>query len=127
LVHATRSVGVNIPRLHITNQLQTSKYHETIGMADDPGSEHALILGGTTSGPTMATSGVKRDHDGNAKSRDMRPEPEEAVRSPFVPMFEYFRDELDEHHARRDRIGKVSRDVTALSKKMFGFSFHGVF
>lgn len=33
-------------------------------------------------------------------------------------MFETFRDELDEHHDRRMRIGKVSRDVTALSKKI---------
>lgn len=38
--------------------------------------------------------------------------------SPFMPMFETFRDELDKHHDRRERIIKASRDITALSKKM---------
>ncbi|KAL8719980.1 MAG: hypothetical protein Q9225_003096 [Loekoesia sp. 1 TL-2023] len=38
--------------------------------------------------------------------------------SPFVPMFEVFRNELDEHHDRRERIIKASRDITALSKKI---------
>jgi hypothetical protein len=38
--------------------------------------------------------------------------------SPFMPMFEGFRAELDEHHDRRERIIKASRDVTAASKKM---------
>ncbi|KAF2102422.1 Translin [Rhizodiscina lignyota] len=38
--------------------------------------------------------------------------------SPFMPMFEKFRLELDEHHDRRERVIKASRDVTAASKKM---------
>lgn len=38
--------------------------------------------------------------------------------SPFIPMFEHFRDELDEHYDRRERIIKASRDITASSKKM---------
>lgn len=38
--------------------------------------------------------------------------------SPFLPMFEVFRAELDEHHDRRERIIKASRDITAASKKM---------
>ncbi|KAI9834386.1 MAG: hypothetical protein M1819_002997 [Sarea resinae] len=38
--------------------------------------------------------------------------------SPFMPMFEHFRAELDEHHDRRERVIKASRDVTAASKKM---------
>jgi len=37
---------------------------------------------------------------------------------PFMPMFEQFRAELDEHHDRRERIIKASRDITAASKKM---------
>ena len=37
---------------------------------------------------------------------------------PFMAMFETFRGELDEHHDRRERIIKASRDITALSKKM---------
>lgn len=42
----------------------------------------------------------------------------EESKSPFLPVFETFRMELDEHHDRRERITKVSRDVTAQSKKM---------
>lgn len=38
--------------------------------------------------------------------------------SPFMPMFEGFRAELDEHHDRRERIIKASRDITAASKKI---------
>jgi len=38
--------------------------------------------------------------------------------SPFMPMFEIFRAELDEHHDRRERCIKASRDITAASKKM---------
>jgi hypothetical protein len=33
-------------------------------------------------------------------------------------LFEKIRDELDEHHDRRERVVKASRDITALSKKM---------
>ncbi|TKA79129.1 hypothetical protein B0A55_02419 [Friedmanniomyces simplex] len=36
----------------------------------------------------------------------------------FTPMFEHFRAELDEHHDRRERITKASRDITAASKKI---------
>jgi hypothetical protein len=38
--------------------------------------------------------------------------------SPYLPMFEQLRDELDAHHDRRERIIKASRDITAASKKM---------
>ncbi|OCL13686.1 Translin [Glonium stellatum] len=38
--------------------------------------------------------------------------------SPFMPMFESFRSELDEHHDRRERVIKASRDITAASKKI---------
>jgi predicted translin family RNA/ssDNA-binding protein len=34
-------------------------------------------------------------------------------------IFAAFRNELDEHHDRRERVVKVSRDITALSKKMY--------
>lgn len=56
----------------------------------------------------------KRDYNGKAK------EAPKAVhaRNEFTPVFEWFRDELDEHHDRRERIVKASRDITALSKKM---------
>lgn len=39
--------------------------------------------------------------------------------NPYLDMFTFFRDELDEHHDRRERVIKTSRDVTALSKKMY--------
>lgn len=38
--------------------------------------------------------------------------------SRFSAMFEGFRKELDEHHDRRERTIKASRDITAASKKM---------
>ncbi|RKF79645.1 Translin-associated protein X [Golovinomyces cichoracearum] len=38
--------------------------------------------------------------------------------SVLVPIFERFRDQLDEHYDRRERIIKVSRDVTSVSKKI---------
>lgn len=55
--------------------------------------------------------GVKRHYDGLEKEVESRT-------SPFMPMFEAFRDELDDHHDRRERIIKASRDITAASKKM---------
>jgi hypothetical protein len=59
---------------------------------------------------------VKRKHEGNMEG-DGSSSAEEP-KSPFIPIFEIFRAELDEHHDRRERIIKVSRDVTAQSKKM---------
>ena len=41
-----------------------------------------------------------------------------APSSPYLPMFQGFRAELDEHHDRRERVIKASRDITASSKKM---------
>lgn len=38
--------------------------------------------------------------------------------SKVLSIFGTFRDELDEHHDRRERIIKTSRDITALSKKI---------
>lgn len=61
----------------------------------------------------MSAVGVKRDHNGRAKAVVDGP------RGRFHNMFEGFRDELDQHHDRRERLVKVSRDVTAQSKKMY--------
>ena len=63
------------------------------------------------------SSGFKRDRQGNQKFKQQH-QPKEVVRNAYTPMFEKFRDELDEHHDRRQKIGTVSRDVTGLSKKM---------
>ncbi|KAI3546344.1 translin family protein [Colletotrichum melonis] len=59
----------------------------------------------------------KRDRDGNMRTHESKPKPA-APESQFTPMFMKFRDELDQHHDRRERIVKASRDVTALSKKI---------
>lgn len=48
--------------------------------------------------------------------------PTPTTQSPYLAMFETFRNELDEHHDRRERIIKASRDITALSKKMQALS-----
>ncbi|PQE15853.1 translin-associated x protein [Rutstroemia sp. NJR-2017a BBW] len=61
--------------------------------------------------------GVKRQHDGTSKPGGSA-SAQTASTSPFMPMFETFRAELDEHHDRRERIIKASRDITALSKKI---------
>ena len=59
-------------------------------------------------------AGVKRKYNGMGGD----PASSEAAGSLFLPIFENFRAELDEHHDRREKINKVSRDVTAQSKKM---------
>lgn len=63
------------------------------------------------------SGGVKRDRDGNARAKNAGGQ--DAPRGRFHDMFEGFRDELDEHYERKERIIKASRDVTALSKKMY--------
>jgi len=65
------------------------------------------------------STGFKRDRHGNAKKFDgAKTAAKPVVRNAYTPMFEHLRDELEAHHDRRDRLGKVSRDITALSKKM---------
>lgn len=58
--------------------------------------------------------GLKRSRD--AVMTDAKPE---SAASPFAAIFEHCRAELDEHHDRRERIIKASRDITASSKKMY--------
>ncbi|TLS25346.1 hypothetical protein PpBr36_07577 [Pyricularia pennisetigena] len=65
----------------------------------------------------------KRDRQGDFKGGPrggprQQQQPKEVVRNAYTPMFEQFRDELDRHHDRRERIVKASRDITALSKKI---------
>ncbi|KAI8719632.1 hypothetical protein NCS52_00744400 [Fusarium sp. LHS14.1] len=64
------------------------------------------------------SSGVKRDRDGNARAKGPGGYKQQQPGGKFHVMFEGFRDELDEHHDRRERIVKASRDVTAQSKKI---------
>ncbi|EME49006.1 hypothetical protein DOTSEDRAFT_162986 [Dothistroma septosporum NZE10] len=59
----------------------------------------------------MGTKRSRADMDGKDTNSAQSP-------SPFMPMFEAFRAELDEHHDRRERIIKASRDITAASKKI---------
>lgn len=58
-------------------------------------------------------AGVKRTRDGASNEKKSESD------SPYIPMFEMFRAELDEHHDRREKIVKASRDITAQSKKMY--------
>ncbi|KAG7128518.1 Translin-associated protein X like [Verticillium longisporum] len=60
----------------------------------------------------------KRDRDGNTRPKDGGKPGPAIAESRFTPMFMEFRNELDEHHDRKERIVKASRDVTALSKKI---------
>ncbi|KAI2475533.1 translin-associated factor [Pyrenophora tritici-repentis] len=48
----------------------------------------------------------------------MAEEKPEQSASAFGAMFDGFRSELDQHHDRRERIIKASRDITAASKKI---------
>jgi hypothetical protein len=66
------------------------------------------------------TGGVKRDRDGNSRVAIAK----EAPKGQFQSMFEGFRDQIDKHHDRRERIIKASRDVTAHSKKMLVCASH---
>ncbi|KAK4229218.1 Translin family-domain-containing protein [Podospora fimiseda] len=69
-------------------------------------------------------SGYKRDWKGNEKKREgggggYKPATQRIlVQNEYTPMFDNIRAELDEHHDRRERIVKLSRDITALSKKI---------
>ncbi|KAF8453130.1 Translin [Terfezia claveryi] len=58
------------------------------------------------------------NEQGKANHYETYFQPEALANNPFMPMFTIFRDELDEHHDRRERVIKASRDITALSKKM---------
>jgi hypothetical protein len=64
-------------------------------------------------------AGTKRSWEGETVNADvtMSNTREESPRS-VQSIFEHFRSELDEHHDRRERIIKASRDITALSKKV---------
>ncbi|KAI9890139.1 MAG: hypothetical protein M1814_004420 [Vezdaea aestivalis] len=71
-------------------------------------------------GPTMTTP------ERSCPSKHPKTSQEEAAAidattvdpNPFLSIFTYFRDELDEHHDRRERLVKLSRDITASSKKL---------
>ena len=61
--------------------------------------------------------GTKRSWQGQPVTQDTDTMTSETT-SPIISIFEGFRNELDQHHDRRERIIKASRDITALSKKM---------
>jgi hypothetical protein len=66
----------------------------------------------------MASTGPPQKRRKGDASHDVSMETK--PQSPFLPMFESFRSELDEHHDRRERVMKASKDITAASKKMYG-------
>ncbi|KAF4216657.1 hypothetical protein CNMCM8980_006484 [Aspergillus fumigatiaffinis] len=68
-------------------------------------------------------AGNKRSWEGNLVSTEktqtnMAAAPVDQPSTHILSMFETFRDELDQHHDRRERVIKTSRDITALSKKI---------
>ena len=63
----------------------------------------------------ISMAGIKHPRSEDEPAETAEPA---STSSPFISMFEIFRSELDEHHDRRERIIKASRDITALSKKM---------
>jgi hypothetical protein len=104
--------------------------HSSAGIGDHDHSPRSTTLPARQQDQKLAEavnmSAFKRDHHGNEKkhhdSGHKKPTGQHktvpVVRNAYTPMFERFRDELDEHHERKERIVKASRDVTALSKKM---------
>ncbi|KAL4869583.1 hypothetical protein BDV12DRAFT_185086 [Aspergillus spectabilis] len=67
-------------------------------------------------------TGTKRSWEGIPLRKEL-PQPQSSPAtmsesSSVQSMFESFRDELDQHHDRRERLIKISRDITALSKKI---------
>jgi hypothetical protein len=71
------------------------------------------------SGHKRDYNGVERKpYEGGQKRSGSQHKTVPVVRNEYTPMFEHFRDELDQHHERREKIVKASRDITALSKKM---------
>ncbi|GIJ91706.1 hypothetical protein Asppvi_010678 [Aspergillus pseudoviridinutans] len=68
-------------------------------------------------------AGNKRSWEGNLVNiektqTNMAAAPIDQSSTQIFSMFETFRDELDQHHDRRERVIKTSRDITALSKKI---------
>ena len=64
-----------------------------------------------------ASTGTKRPHSATMDAAEAAQQ-QQQQQSPVLSMFEGFRSELDEHHDRRERVIKASRDITAASKKM---------
>ncbi|KAF3895613.1 Translin-associated factor TraX [Trichophyton interdigitale] len=65
-------------------------------------------------------AGNKRAWDGNVIASPLETENMDTSpgASSIQSIFTEFRNELDEHHDRRERVVKASRDITALSKKI---------
>ena len=59
-------------------------------------------------------AGVKRVHE----EMEEQTQNTGAEAQSIVSTFEHFRSEIDKHHERRERVIKVSRDITAFSKKI---------
>lgn len=87
----------------------TSNPHQAAKMAQPQQKDNRTVV---LRNESTEMPGIKRSRDGVEKKVS------ETSSSPFMPMFEIFRNELDEHHDRKERIVKASRDITAASKKM---------
>jgi hypothetical protein len=93
-----------VPKRKLRRQLKKRATSSSKTLQD----EHSISIKSTYITPM----GVKRSHAA------MDEQESTTGSSPIMSMFEGFRAELDEHHDRRERIIKASRDITASSKKM---------
>ncbi|KAK6538543.1 hypothetical protein TWF694_010122 [Orbilia ellipsospora] len=75
-----------------------------------------------SSGEGNSRNGPNRSYSSQPRQQQQQPTAPPPT-GPFIPMFTAFRNELDEHHDRRERIIKASRDITAASKKII-FTLH---
>lgn len=95
-------------RLHQSNQLPL-----LLHTSSSPTSHHLTLMAGTK---RSWEGTLLRDKDTQADTADVTMSDQS---SQILSIFGTFRDELDEHHDRRERLTKISRDITALSKKMY--------
>jgi hypothetical protein len=93
-----------VPKRKLRRQLKTRATSTSKTLQDE-----RYIL---TEPSSITQMGVKRPHAAMDEQENT------TSSSPIMSMFEGFRAELDEHHDRRERIIKASRDITASSKKM---------
>lgn len=88
---------------HCTNDRTWPSFDQNVQSESRGRRQSAALMGQKRTHAIMAS----HDEAGSASST-----------SPYIGLFEHFRAELDEHHDRRERIIKASRDITAASKKM---------
>ncbi len=113
MVHAPEATVASVAHFDQSPPLHPREYPHSAPPAFPTSKLLILQAYPSTSGTGVVEEmpAAKRNQDGTEKKNC-------SSISPFLPMFEFFRAELDHHHDRRERVIKGSRDITALSKKM---------